>query len=161
MTKRIYDESELFEKARAYTDQAERLDYLKRILGDDRKTIDRIESLVASAQEAESFFDASSTIVEGFDELIQLREFANDPLSEEGEFQQENLRVKIGRYNLIQRIGDGGCGVIYLAEQEEPVRRMVAVKIVRIGMESPQVITRFKAERQALAMMDHPYIAHV
>ena len=161
MSKRIFDESELFEKARAYTDPNERLDYLKRILGDDQETIDRIESLVASAQKAESFFVESSTVVEGFDELIQLREFANDSLSEEGEFQQENLRVKIGRYNLIQRIGDGGCGVVYLAEQEEPVRRMVAVKIVRVGMESPQVITRFKAERQALAMMDHPYIAHV
>jgi eukaryotic-like serine/threonine-protein kinase len=68
---------------------------------------------------------------------------------------------RVGRYKLLQQIGEGGCGVVYLAEQEEPVRRRVAVKIIKLGMDTRQVVARFEAERQALAMMDHPNIARV
>ena len=68
---------------------------------------------------------------------------------------------RIGRYKLLQKIGEGGCGVVYMAEQEEPVRRRVALKVIKLGMDSRQVIARFEAERQALAMMDHPNIAKV
>jgi serine/threonine protein kinase len=68
---------------------------------------------------------------------------------------------QIGRYKLLQQIGEGGCGVVYMAEQEEPVRRRVALKIIKLGMDTKQVIARFEAERQALAMMDHPNIAKV
>src|SRR6266536_3225871 len=68
---------------------------------------------------------------------------------------------RIGRYKLLQQIGEGGCGVVYMAEQEEPVRRMVALKVIKLGMDTKQVIARFEAERQALAMMDHPNIAKV
>ncbi|HTA29213.1 MAG TPA: serine/threonine-protein kinase, partial [Candidatus Cybelea sp.] len=67
----------------------------------------------------------------------------------------------VGRYKLLQQIGEGGCGVVFMAEQEEPVRRKVAVKIVKPGMDTKMVIARFEAERQALALMDHPNIAHV
>src|SRR5205809_4071576 len=67
----------------------------------------------------------------------------------------------IGHYKLLQQIGEGGCGVVYMAEQEEPVRRRVALKIIKLGMDTRQVIARFEAERQALAMMDHPNIAKV
>jgi WD40 repeat protein/serine/threonine protein kinase len=67
----------------------------------------------------------------------------------------------IGRYKLLQKIGEGGCGVVYMAEQQEPVRRRVALKIIRLGMDTKSVIARFEAERQALAMMDHPNIARV
>ena len=63
---------------------------------------------------------------------------------------------RIGRYKLLQKIGEGGCGVVYMAEQEEPVRRRVALKIIKLGMDTKSVIARFEAERQALAMMDHP-----
>jgi len=63
---------------------------------------------------------------------------------------------RIGRYKLLQQIGEGGCGVVYLAEQEEPVRRRVALKIIKPGMDTKSVIARFEAERQALAMMDQP-----
>lgn len=69
--------------------------------------------------------------------------------------------ARIGRYTLVQQLGEGGCGVVYLAEQQEPVRRPVAIKIIKPGMDSRQVIARFEAERQALAMMDHPNIATV
>src|SRR5438874_11311880 len=67
----------------------------------------------------------------------------------------------IGRYRLLQEIGHGGCGVVYLAEQEEPVRRRIALKGIKLGMDTRQVVARFEAERQALALMDHPNIAKV
>ncbi len=67
----------------------------------------------------------------------------------------------IGRYKLLQQIGEGGCGVVYMAEQAEPVRRRVALKIIKLGMDTKSVIARFEAERQAVALMDHPNIAKV
>src|SRR5262245_46018186 len=68
---------------------------------------------------------------------------------------------RIGQYKLLQEIGEGGCGVVYMAEQEGPVRRRVALKVIKLGMDTKQVIARFEAERQALAMMEHPNIAKV
>ncbi|MBU6401296.1 MAG: protein kinase, partial [Verrucomicrobia bacterium] len=68
---------------------------------------------------------------------------------------------RIGRYKILQALGEGGCGVVYLAEQEQPVRRRVALKLVKLGMDTRQVIARFAAEQQALALMDHPGIAKV
>ena len=68
---------------------------------------------------------------------------------------------RIGRYKLLQQIGEGGCGVVYMAEQSEPVRRKVALKVIKLGMDTKNVIARFEAERQALALMDHPNIAKV
>ena len=68
---------------------------------------------------------------------------------------------QIGHYKLLQQIGEGGCGVVYMAEQQEPIRRRVALKVIKLGMDTKQVIARFEAERQALALMDHPNIAKV
>jgi serine/threonine protein kinase/Flp pilus assembly protein TadD len=73
----------------------------------------------------------------------------------------EGPKSKIGRYKLLEQIGEGGFGVVFMAEQEEPVRRMVALKIIKLGMDTHQVVARFEAERQALAMMDHPSVAKV
>ncbi|MBL9173134.1 MAG: protein kinase [Verrucomicrobiales bacterium] len=70
-------------------------------------------------------------------------------------------RLRIGHYRILERIGEGGCGTVYLAEQEEPVRRKVALKLIKTGMDTRQVVARFEAERQALALMDHPNIARV
>jgi serine/threonine protein kinase len=67
----------------------------------------------------------------------------------------------IGRYKLLEQIGEGGCGIVYMAAQEEPIRRKVALKVIKLGMDTRQVIARFEAERQALALMDHPNIAKV
>jgi eukaryotic-like serine/threonine-protein kinase len=69
--------------------------------------------------------------------------------------------MTIGRYKLLEKLGEGGCGVVYVAEQTEPVRRRVALKVIKLGMDTKQVVARFEAERQALAMMDHPNIARV
>ncbi len=68
---------------------------------------------------------------------------------------------RIGRYKLLEKVGEGGCGIVYVAEQTEPVRRRVALKVIKLGMDTKAVVARFEAERQALAMMDHPNIAKV
>ncbi len=73
----------------------------------------------------------------------------------------EKAGNRIGRYKILQEIGEGGCGVVYMAEQEEPVRRRVALKVIKLGMDTKSVIARFEVERQALALMDHPNIAKV
>jgi len=77
------------------------------------------------------------------------------------DFAVEETGARIGRYKLLEKIGEGGCGVVYMAEQEEPIRRRVAFKVIKLGMDTKQVIARFESERQALALMDHPNIAKV
>jgi serine/threonine-protein kinase len=67
----------------------------------------------------------------------------------------------IGAYKLLEQIGEGGFGVVFMAEQSQPVRRHVALKVLKPGMDTRQIIARFEAERQALALMEHPHIAHV
>src|SRR5437762_2284226 len=86
------------------------------------------------------------TVVSGTEDLMPLSEKPGD---------------RIGSYKLLQKIGEVGCGVVYMAEQEEPIRRRVGVKVIKLGMDTRQVIARFEAERQALAMMDHPNIGKV
>ena len=100
------------------------------------------------------------------EKLLQADATAGDFLQNTGdtttaEMLSEKAGDRIGRYRLIERIGRGGGGVVYLAEQEEPVRRRVALKILKLGMDTQSFIARFEAERQALAMMDHPNIARV
>ncbi|MEM7147975.1 MAG: protein kinase [Verrucomicrobiota bacterium] len=73
----------------------------------------------------------------------------------------ESIGSTIGRYRLLDQIGEGGFGIVYMAEQREPVTRKVALKIIKLGMDTREVIARFESERQALALMDHPNIAHV
>ena len=68
----------------------------------------------------------------------------------------EAVGQTLGRYKLLERVGEGGCGVVYVAEQTEPVRRRVALKVIKLGMDTKEVVARFEAERQALAMMDYP-----
>ena len=87
------------------------------------------------------------------DPAISLRTRTASPAEDPGE--------RIGNYKLLQRIGEGGFGMVWMAEQEQPVRRRVALKIIKIGMDTREVIARFEQERQALAMMDHPNIARV
>lgn len=80
-----------------------------------------------------------------------------DPPSSFSEFGSD----RIGRYKLLQKIGEGGCGIVFMAEQSEPIRRKVALKVIKLGMDTRSVIARFEAERQALALMEHPNIAKV
>jgi eukaryotic-like serine/threonine-protein kinase len=125
----------------------ERAAYLEKACRGDADLRQRVEALLKSHDEAASFLEESPP-KPGRTIRLDL------PLS-------EKAGDKIGRYKLLQQIGEGGCGVVYMAEQEEPVRRRVALKVIKLGMDTKSVIARFAAERQALALMDHPNIAKV
>ena len=124
---------------------AERVAYLDQACAGDTALRQRVEELLQASDEAGAFLESPAAVPpEG-----TLRLPANKP----GD--------RIGRYKLLQQIGEGGCGVVYMAEQEEPVHRRVALKVIKLGMDTKSVIARFEAERQALALMDHPNIAKV
>ena len=122
-----------------------------------------VDKLLASQPAAEKIFQEGGVARLPIGELAQSLEDTPglagniDALAEEDEF----IGKCIGPYKLLQRIGEGGCGVVYMAEQEKPVRRRVALKIIKLGMDTKSVVARFEAERQALALMDHPNIARV
>ena len=109
----------------------------------------RLEALLAAHDQPDNLVSAQAEAVRHTMKL----EFADAP--------DEAVGQTLGRYKLLERIGEGGCGVVYVAEQTEPVRRRVALKVIKLGMDTKQVVARFEAERQALAMMDHPNIAKV
>jgi serine/threonine protein kinase len=139
-------EKALFDEALQHSAGAARSDFLGEACGSNQALRDRIEALLFAFQSAGGFLPTRVA----------------SPLSDSSkETTFEPLGSHIGRYKLLEKIGEGGCGVVYMAEQEEPVRRKVALKIIKAGMDSRQVIARFEAERQALAMMDHPNIAKV
>ncbi len=110
----------------------------------------RLESLLAA-------HEASAGVLG--DEPV--REVLAPPLDMPKGLADEAIGATLGRYKLREKIGEGGCGTVYVAEQTEPVRRKVAIKVIKLGMDTREVIARFEAERQALAMMDHPNIAKV
>jgi serine/threonine protein kinase len=125
---------------------AARASYLDEACGANAELRDAVESLLLAHEKAGEFLDpAAFSAGVGPDQL---------PLT-------EAPGTVIGRYKLLERIGEGGMAVVYMAEQEQPIRRKVALKIIKLGMDTRQVIARFEAERQALAMMDHPSIAKV
>ena len=109
----------------------------------------RLDALLAAHEHPETLL---ATQAESARPTIKL-EFADAP--------DEAVGQTLGRYKLLEQIGEGGCGMVYVAEQKEPVRRKVALKVIKLGMDTKQVVARFEAERQALAMMDHPNIAKV
>ncbi|MFM2199707.1 MAG: hypothetical protein RLZZ505_3139 [Verrucomicrobiota bacterium] len=111
----------------------------------------RLDKLWAIQQNSERFFDFKP-----FDIDAPTSAETTEEDDESGE-----IGLWIGRYRLIRRLGEGGCGVVYQAEQEIPVKRQVALKLIRMGLDHERVIARFEMERQALAMMDHPGIARV
>ena len=121
--------------------------YLEQACANDPSLRNEVEALLKAASEAEPRFAqhqqgwAASTI-------------KLDPIL-------EHPGSIIGRYKLLEKIGEGGMGIVYMAEQREPVVRKVALKIIKVGMDTRQVIARFEAEQQALALMDHPNIAKV
>jgi WD40 repeat protein/serine/threonine protein kinase len=128
--------------------------YLARMCGDDQQLRSEVDELIQAYNKVGSFLTAHSDRegeppkgeTRGAATLVSITEKPGD---------------KIGHYKLLEQIGEGGCGVVYMAEQEEPIRRRVAFKVIKLGMDTKQVIARFEAERQALALMDHPNIAKV
>jgi len=152
-------EEDLFEAARKLPYNTRR-EFLNRQCSDAalRK---RIEDLLAASAEAEKFFDDGGSVRISQEVAAQFTQSVRVAAGQAHPPGEEPLGSRIGRYKLIEKIGEGGCGVVYRAEQEEPVRRNVALKIIKLGMETKSVIARFEAERQALALMDHPNIARV
>jgi serine/threonine protein kinase/formylglycine-generating enzyme required for sulfatase activity/dienelactone hydrolase len=124
----------------------ERSAYLARVCGDDVCLRQEVESLLQMEDKVGDFLESPI-----LDPAIILDE---SPLA-------ESPGTVIDRYKLLEKIGEGGMAVVYMAEQQEPIRRKVALKIIKLGMDTKSVIARFEAERQALAMMDHPNIAKV
>jgi eukaryotic-like serine/threonine-protein kinase len=136
-------EKALFEQALDAASSAERLAFLQGACGGDAALLARVQALLQAHEAAEGFLPEQPA---GPASLVPVTEMPGD---------------RIGRYKLRERIGEGGCGVVYVAEQEEPVRRKVALKVIKLGMDTRNVVARFQAERQALALMDHPNIAQV
>ncbi len=139
------NEEAIFNAAIQLKDRVKRQAYLTEACGDDHKLRADIESLI-QAHETESPLDVPIFAAE-----MKL----DDSTLAEGP------GTIIGSYKLLELIGEGGFGAVYMAEQEKPIRRRVALKIIKLGMDTKRIIARFEAERQALAMMDHPNIAKV
>jgi serine/threonine protein kinase len=134
---------DIFLKARELSDATERAAYLKQACGGDPALMGKVEAMLRDSEGAEEFFGKGGTAM----------------VAPPGALEQAG--TLIGRYKLLQKIGEGGMGVVYMAEQREPVVRKVALKIIKLGMDTRQVVARFEAERQALALMEHPNIATV
>jgi len=143
-------EEAIFHAASDLREPEHRAAFLERVCGPDTILRARIELLLAADHRASQFM-------------------VEDPLNLDAKSAPKDLGIpleqptggRIGRYKLLEKIGEGGMGVVYMAEQREPVVRKVALKIIKLGMDTRQVVARFEAERQALALMDHPNIARV
>lgn len=135
----------VFEAAAALESDGQRREYLERACPNEEMRRE-VESLLEAMDNPDSLFDRDETVSEA-------AMFETPVVEQPG--------TRIDRYKLLQKVGEGGMGVVYMAEQTEPVTRKVALKIIKLGMDTRQVVARFEAERQALAMMDHPNIARV
>jgi WD40 repeat protein/serine/threonine protein kinase/tetratricopeptide (TPR) repeat protein len=137
---------DIFHKAIEIADGFVRAAYLDKICKGNDRLREEVEELLQAHEQAGDFLEPS---------VIEPGVTLDSSPTREGP------GTKIGHYELLKLIGEGGMGLVYLAEQKEPVRRKVVLKIVKPGMDSKQVIARFEAERQVLAILDHPNIAHV
>jgi serine/threonine protein kinase/tetratricopeptide (TPR) repeat protein len=140
-------DKEIFFEAIELATAEEREAYLRATCGDDLALRGRVERLLANHFQQGSFMQEPAV------EVGPTAAFTGST--------SEGPGTVIGRFKLLEELGAGGFGTVYVAEQKEPVKRRVALKIVKLGMDTNQVIARFEAERQALAMMDHPNIAKV
>lgn len=155
------NERTIFLDALEKIDPADRATYLEQACGDNALLRQRVEQLLRAFDEAGSFMAAPPG--QGLGPSGATQSYANGaptPSAGPGPV-VEGPGTLIGPYKLLERIGEGGMGIVFMAEQERPVRRKVALKIIKPGMDSSHVIARFEAERQALAIMDHPNIARV
>jgi serine/threonine protein kinase/tetratricopeptide (TPR) repeat protein len=139
------NELDIFSEALELTEPRARQDFLEQACAGQPELRQRIEGLLKNSAQASQFLETPPSAV---------GPTVDQPPS-------EAIGTRIGPYKLLQQIGEGGMGTVFMAEQTQPVQRRVALKIIKAGMDSKQVIARFEAERQALAMMDHPNIAKV
>ncbi len=139
------DEQAIFEVARNNDSREAREAYLQQVCGDDTALGQRVRALLKAYEESASFLETPA---------VPQGATLAEPIT-------ERPGMVIGPYKLLQQIGEGGMGAVFMAEQNRPVQRKVALKLIKPGMDSRQIIARFEAERQALAMMDHVNIARV
>jgi serine/threonine protein kinase len=147
-------EETIFLAALAKASPAEQAAYLDAACGADAELRRRVERLLKAHPQVGDFLEPPAVVAAA----------PQDPpgaAAPGATVPTEGPGTRIGPYQLLQQIGEGGMGAVWMAEQEQPVRRRVALKIIKPGMDSRQVIARFEAERQALALMDHPHIAKV
>ena len=138
-------EKSIFLEAVELRSPAERVAYLDNACGDNRELREEIERLLQANLRSGDLLDVP-------DDVAATRDYLPT---------EEDPGTIVGRYKLLQKIAEGGMGAVFMAEQLEPVRRKVALKFIKLGMDTKNVIARFEAERQALAIMDHPNIAKV
>src|SRR5262245_25331069 len=153
-------EREIFIAAFEQPDRNARLAFLDRACADDSGMRARIDALLRNADGAGNFLERPAAA--DYDAVTPAQ--ADSPTATAPTAKTtpvDAINTQIGPYRLSQVIGEGGMGTVYLAEQEEPIRRQVALKIMKAGMDSGQFAKRFDAERQALARMNHPNIAKV
>jgi serine/threonine protein kinase/formylglycine-generating enzyme required for sulfatase activity len=144
MGAREVDAAAIFNIARKIHSAQARADYLEQVCGRDGGLRDRLQALLEAHEQNPTFLQTPLALIATAEEPVPTRPGAT-----------------IGPYKLIEQIGEGGFGLVFMAEQQRPVRRKVAVKVLKPGMDSRQVVARFEAERQALALMDHVNIARV
>ena len=137
---KLSDAEAIFHQALEHEAGEPRAAFVERACGQDGELRSKVDRLLRAHEQAGDF--------------LPTRAADESPLS-------EGPGTQIGKFKILEQIGEGGFGVVYMAEQKEPVRRRVALKIIKLGMDTKQVVARFEAERQALAMMDHPNIARV
>ena len=145
MSQEVKDIKAIFSEALEKQTDDERSSYLGQACGNDADLREKVENLLKAHNEAGDFLEPPDLDAEAGMDL--------PPTERPG--------TVIGRYKLLEQIGEGGMAVVYMADQYEPIRRKVALKIIKLGMDTKSVIARFEAERQALAMMDHPNVAKV
>ena len=149
-------EQSLFEAALALPAGERRAAFLQEACNGNVALHRRLTRLLSAHTQSNDFFPENASEMLGVDQA-EVESLAVAQSSALG----EQPGQKVGRYKLLKQLGEGGCGIVYLAAQEEPVQRLVALKIIKLGMDTRNVIARFDAERQALALMDHPNIAKV
>ena len=142
--------AEIFERASEIEDLEDRRAFVREACREDQALLVRINELLSAHSHATELSFLSNARRQGTSQ-----DFPISPLD------PEQVGAVIDRYKLLQKIGEGGMGVVFMADQVAPVKRQVALKIIKIGMDTEQVVARFEAERQALALMDHPNIAKV
>jgi len=146
-------EQTIFDNACQMPDAAARGAYLDAACAGDAPLRERIEKLLRAGQRADEFLSQNP--------LGALTSSLSPSDGERDRGRGEGPGTIIGNYKLLEKLGEGGFGVVYMAEQKQPIKRRVALKIIKVGMDTREVVARFEAERQALALMDHPNIAKV
>src|SRR5579875_3750846 len=144
MTVPSLPEESIFAQALEITSPSERAAFLDQACGDNQALRTAVEALLRAHEQSGDLLDLPEKLPATLDQPAG-----------------ESPGTVIGFYKLLEQIGEGGMGTVWMAEQTEPIRRRVAVKVVKEGMDSKHVLARFEAERQALALMEHPNIAKV